>query len=72
MPPRLARSGLSPHVLKKRTDRLERAMPFVCRGQEYHYVVGSDVQRDGMYLEVTETPLMARRSWKYSARIKLT
>lgn len=31
-------------------------MPFVCRGQDYHYIVGSDVQRDGMYLEVTETP----------------
>lgn len=30
-------------------------MPFSCRGQEYQYVVGSDVQRDGMYLEVTDT-----------------
>ncbi len=30
-------------------------MPFSCRGQEYNYVVGSDVQRDGMYLEVTDT-----------------
>jgi hypothetical protein len=30
-------------------------MPFSCRGQEYRYVVGSDVQRDGMYLEVTDT-----------------
>lgn len=31
-------------------------MPFECRGREYHYVVGSDLQRDGMYLEVTDTP----------------
>jgi hypothetical protein len=30
-------------------------VPFTCRGQEYHHVVGSDVQRDGMYLEVTDT-----------------
>lgn len=29
-------------------------MPFSCRGQEYQYVVGSDVKRDGMYLEVTD------------------
>jgi hypothetical protein len=30
-------------------------MPFNCRGREYTYVVGSDLQRDGMYLEVSET-----------------
>jgi hypothetical protein len=30
-------------------------MPFSCRGQDYEYVVGSDMQRDGMYLEVTDT-----------------
>lgn len=29
-------------------------MPFQCRGREYRYVVGSDVERDGMYVEVTE------------------
>jgi len=30
-------------------------MPFSCRGQEFEFVVGSDVQRDGMYFEVTDT-----------------
>jgi hypothetical protein len=30
-------------------------MPFVCRGHEYHCVIGSDVQRDGMYLEIAES-----------------
>ena len=30
-------------------------MSFSCRGLEYQYVVGSDVKRDGMYLEVTDT-----------------
>jgi hypothetical protein len=29
-------------------------MPFSCRGQEYQCFVGSDLQRDGMYLEVTD------------------
>jgi hypothetical protein len=30
-------------------------MTFVCKGREYHCVIGSDVQRDGMYLEIAET-----------------
>ena len=30
-------------------------MRFVCKGREYHCDVGSDVQRDGMYIEVAET-----------------
>ncbi len=31
-------------------------MPFKLNGVEYVYTVGSDVDRDGMYLEVAEKP----------------
>lgn len=34
-------------------------MPFSCRGREYQFIVGSDVQRDGMYLEVTDALAMS-------------
>lgn len=31
-------------------------MPFNIHGRDYTYRVGSDVERDGMYLEITNTP----------------
>lgn len=31
-------------------------MPYTHNGTEYHYAMGSDVNRDGMYLEVCDDP----------------